>query len=905
MNEEKLSLMFEKSGTDIYSFFRFFCSYYVVDIQKAFSFLHSELDDSEKIKIISECLIIKGKMEKERKHEKKDKDSIDRVYEYCKNSESLRKINKTEIKKIYESICKICFDGSDLNYNDKAKKAIDYLHSISAESEKCLELLYDLHLSMSSKRSAENFANSPDELNMYEGIFSKILTSLKGNTEYWKDAVCAAYYDSSYNDIELENRFVYYAFSRHFDINNKDNFQVSIIDPSPFFIKKWMKDSALSGIKTDFVFTNEFLQMFEKYFYSSETGFSFLTYDDFDKRIQGGSPSYTLYFGNHTDNSTKKAELIDRIFNEARGSNYFFILGNDFELTSPKSNVHQILTKMNIKRIDLLPGALSNSTSPKRKMFISAEYGYVNIETNEKSTYVVFYSLEKEGNYQSIIPKMYNKKISHEEFSNECENIRSKYYKDNTELLTKDPDKKRYSAQRYFFSNEIEFHFSTFLLGKDHSEKRIKVSAYISNLGKQYDGRIQNSDCEKRNIKEENIEKWLESEYPYRTKYRKDGEKISIKELISNAFKRILFDSRNDITYSLSLKSFIFIFENEISTNEKEIEILRYLGRSKLGYYDIKRITSGLLSSFLDENVDEIPVSVNKIISLLCTIFDFAMDKKLCNFNPAKEIERKDRERFDELDEIRAAVSKRFFTITEMRQILKKCVAMSKKGDICSVAVLIRIFTGLDTSTISALKWKDLKSFRTRNGKEVLQFRIEKRIGNNNKYVYFDKSQQVRLIPLCDELSKHILILKEREMKKYVEITEDQFAEKAIISGNDQTINIITQITSPKKINDYSKKLVKNLKINSDIISIPDNKYDVLDNDLNTYSGDIFRNSFRHYLLRNEEISSGELCYLLGNLAEDVDYDHYIDCASDREQELLYLMIQCYESLLMEVKTNG
>ena len=177
----------------------------------------------------------------------------------------------------------------------------------------------------------------------------------------------------------------------------------------------------------------------------------------------------------------------------------------------------------------------------------------------------------------------------------------------------------------------------------------------------------------------------------------------------------------------ISLKTFVFVYEDEIGESEKEIETLRFLGKSVLGDYDLTKISAGMLSSFIEENSSDFPSSVSKTVAVLHKLFDLAMELEQCNCNPVTEIEYKNRNRFEELDEVHTAISKRFFTIAEMDRMITKCFGKFEKGDNLSAAVLIRVFTGLDASIISALKWNDLKSFKTSTGKEIFQLNIDKK----------------------------------------------------------------------------------------------------------------------------------------------------------------------------------
>ena len=99
-----------------------------------------------------------------REHKKKVKATIDLAYDlYCKSANAVKKLSKDQFQEIYEAVCKICFDGSDLICNDKARQAAENLRSLSNDSYKCMEYLCFLRESLSAKRSAEVFAEKKSD----------------------------------------------------------------------------------------------------------------------------------------------------------------------------------------------------------------------------------------------------------------------------------------------------------------------------------------------------------------------------------------------------------------------------------------------------------------------------------------------------------------------------------------------------------------------------------------------------------------------------------------------------------------------------------------------------------------------------------------------------------------------
>ena len=73
--------------------------------------------------------------------------------------------------------------------------------------------------------------------------------------------------------------------------------------------------------------------------------------------------------------------------------------------------------------------------------------------------------------------------------------------------------------------------------------------------------------------------------------------------------------------------------------------------------------------------------------------------------------------------------------------------------------------------------------------------------------------------------------------------------------------------------------LIKDLDIPSYMLPIPTNQYGVTDTDLSDYRNDIYKRTYRHYLVRETDLNLAEINYLLGLKAPDVDYRNYVDCS--------------------------
>ena len=273
------------------------------------------------------------------------------------------------------------------------------------------------------------------------------------------------------------------------------------------------------------------------------------------------------------------------------------------------------------------------------------------------------------------------------------------------------------------------------------------------------------------------------------------------------------------------------------------------------------------------------------MVSALSDIFDFAIQNGHCRFNPAQYIFIKHRDRFEELDEVNNAIGKRFLLISELRSIMNKCLKKITSGAFEYLSVILRLFTGLEANIISALKWKDFVPYETDDGETRYYLSTERQISRNGKSIEpLRRLEQSRHFPLIEPIAQLLLKRKEFLLASDTNFTIERLLETPIIPGSHQ-IDLLTSILPPQKINKLCLEMVKGLDIPDNYLPLPDNRYGLVEANLNAFKNDIYKNTFRHYLLRVRELSLGDIVFLLGTQAQNVDYKNYIDCMSNGNQE--------------------
>lgn len=890
MNNHIVSVLNEylenyKDSMNLYSYVRFYAPDVIADIQGAFSFLTSELSDTNKVSIIIECHRVKQDLFFNRTHkggaEFSDQDILQMLRD---NLLPLGiRIADRQLINIYFSVCGIMFDKETLSCNDKSRYAVNNLLLTNQPKDNAFQILVDLRITGSSDYVANELACSQADYFDKKQHLDEVLYLLKRNREYWRDAICALYYEAEYNDIELENKYVYYEYTRC--LRKQENPSAIVVDPSPFFIRKWIGDSALNGIKTDFIISDISILQLLTSVYPQEENINFIAIDAFDNCTNPEPASAILIFGNHITNDEVKSKLLFKLNDASKSSYNIYILDSDKVLFSNESLTHEALGNVAIDRIDLLPAGITGSTIPKRKTLLRGRFGYVSID-DANNFRIIRHKLERNHKVQYLSASVSIASATQASFMKCSTSYRALFEKTVKEDTAK-TNKKRNVASEYKYSDEISIFYTIFDL-KEHIGRVRAYTVLVNGLTGERIA-VKETTCERRNVDIRRINKWIEEEYLYTSIRLKNGEIKDIRAIISNKITP-LFDHAN-----ISLKGFIYGHpEIEEELSDIRIKDLRNMAKSEIGSLKLKVITSQLLQDYIEDaySHNKLNSNLTSFTILLRRIFNIAIEHNNCRFNPAESLFINNKERYDELDEVTNALGKHFLTLKEIGTIIEQCNKHIEKGHIEFIAVLLRLYTGLEANIICALQWQDLLSFTTSDGEILYQLRIERQVSKTGKQLEpFKRKEQVRSFPLANPIAEILLNLKDKIKANNIGISDDIFSHKSIIEGK-TPINLSTRIVQPSKVNQLCRQFLNSLDIPEDYLPLPDNQYGILDTDLNACRGDIFKNSFRHYLLRVANPTQGEINYLLGIQAPNVDYGNYIDCGSERKQSEIYEFLQ-------------
>ncbi len=874
----------------------------VADIPGAFSFTSSDYSFDDKTKILDACSMTKAYIENNREHTKKSADmksdfavAYDVFNSICDASVRLR---EKEFLKLFKAIIMIEFNGAELDTCRQAREAISRINVLDKSQTELIECMDILKTTYAPDYAANYSSLNSEEYSSLSSALTNVITILKRNNKYWLDAISLLCYDPEYNDVELENKYIYYAFTSL--LGSYSDANICIIEPTPFFIRKMLQDTDLITVDTTVVLKNDHLANLIKSVLDSNRNANIrvITLEEYFKVIKLGPAGLTLMFGNHFEALDEKVGVIEAMFSEARDNHVLCYLDSDSAINMSNSHIHDLIKSSDIQRIDLLPSGIIRGTYPQKKTYLKLNYGDIH---HKHDIEVVFHSLIDTGDYQAISTKTHSVEIEKTVYNDNPKCIRG-YYRDSEQKRLKKGDGERHIAKVYAFSPEIDFLYTMF----PHDDNTARIRAYVrigSDL-KQKPVVIPNTKKEKRSIKINTITNWLESDYPFVEIRKKDAGMISVRSIVSDAI-RSLYKGR-PVTVKTLIYAYYELEEEEYGKNR---DFISMLSNSEIAEFKIDRITTNHLNDFLLSAYEskELCTSLSAATGIMRKMFDLAIENDHCRFNPADSLLIRNRERFEELDEVNYAVGKRFLSDEELTDIATRCFKRVKEGEAIYLAVLIRLFLGIEANIIAALTWKDLVSLRT-DSKRIYQFRIEKQVGKDGSAVVpLKRNEQVRMIPLPGGLAELIMKAKTTAESKFIETQDDRLTNHRILTYNSINNNLSESVAvvTPAAINQLCREMLKGLDIPDMVVPVPDNRFGIAENDLGAFRGDIYKNTFRHYMVRETDIGLGELNYLLGIAAPNVDYGSYIGCDEKRKQIGMQKKIESmYEAIVSEIKNE-
>ncbi len=867
-----------------------------------------------------------------------------------------QKIYQNDFLSLYQNINYYPLDTKESNVNNDAMKAVTAWSELGESIEHQLEYASLFYVKKFQARELITIypANSvEDNDSKRDKLF---YASIKILAKYYPiDFLCAVKLDRNNNDIALENGLIYTQITSNLYSESGD-INVLIYCPTPFFIQKWIRDPMLRKVKTTFILDDIHSRNLLNHNYLSNEyrsdcyDISFEVRDKYEKKIrEEGRIDYDviLFFAAQVPMEQQDESIkLWKKYSAKTLELYLLVATNEFEnAVSPLSK--ELKDKhINIDSILLLPQGINGSTSPRRKLFLRCTLrksrAYAVEDRKEENAIAEYCDSKKTELYSFPLNIDWNKQLlsmqirepvraSKSDLQALNKSIRD-YYR--TEILRrKSNGETKEEPISYEFTSELMIWFSKSYpknnLGRPRLEAYIcyppppeKVIRGYMERGAQIDSTTKHTT----KLGENEIFEWLEQVYPFEY-VRERRNKRFLSDLGANSSGENAACGANDessvepnlkprrsiqeeiiAVYGpiyekkpLSLKMLWYLYPClQDIYSDNDYAIFSDMVHTELGMLKLDRETTekhyvdGMNKAYPDASAKDLRL----MWMLLSQAVDFAVTRGHCENNVLNEVVDSVNRGRDLFAEVRDALTKKSFTLTEMKKLydaLQNKIVNEDKPEY--IGVLIRLLTGLESNIVCGLKWDDLVFMRSF---DFYQLWIRRQVTNDGStYVGFTHKEDYRRFPCPPILVNYLNAHKKRIKHEYPAVSQRDFSNLPIVSTREKLEYPETRysVFSPRKLERISKEIVGYAEIQNNVIMVPDSKLGTKETNLAHYQGDIFRSNFRFYALEIAKMTDGELMYLLGNKPNTTFCRYYCDFLNDAAQLTMFVKLKKWDAL--------
>ena len=197
------------------------------------------------------------------------------------------------------------------------------------------------------------------------------------------------------NDITLENGLIYSLLTSDLLANLSAKTETIIFFPTPFFVRKWIADSALAKKKVTFVMGDSMSVELLNFYISEGTytakrneELSFISYEAWLKSMEDGKEFYwkeAMLFA-----AGRSLEEQDAWYAAIKKNAkfpveiYALISSKEFENAQSPFVSELADSRIRLKSLALIPQGINNSTWPRRKLFLKATYDPARLTETEE-----------------------------------------------------------------------------------------------------------------------------------------------------------------------------------------------------------------------------------------------------------------------------------------------------------------------------------------------------------------------------------------------------------------------------------------------------------------------------------------------------------------------------------------
>ena len=773
------------------------------------------------------------------------------------------KIGTKHVVDLYKAVCMTKLDIEEFQQLRSATKAI----SFCVENGIPKELIPELMAIIDNSSKLKGFIKNTGVSN------KKVVACAKKLVKFRYDEIelmCAASYAEDKNDILLDNCYIYPCFMSR--ISDVDKPAVAIICPSDFFIRKMFFDTSYRDVDFVVVLPSRYkCKLYSRYCdcmnYSGTGSIRFFTFAEFSK-FESGIDS-VLVFATHAEEKLQK-EMSDALLKCCKTSTLIFSLHESNEFENMTGSISRLIYSKDVKieSIDILPLGFSSSEGRKKKVFvrwsvqenIGSDTYYENAITLNK------YNLVSD-NEQYISRDCQEAFISKKELIESGSSIREIFR--GIKYINKS-GQKREMAKEYAFSEGISAYY-TINNGKCEDDK-IRLRVYFKMATENRKGVIiPGTEMKFRGVSMENIYDVIENEFLY----GKSGDK-----LLRDFFKE---NTINYIDYeSITLKLFFYLYFDWYTWKEDDdinFSLAKAVVDSKIGELPIaKASVDEFEKAYYEQGFEVDNLTLENYISLLSEIYEVAVSTNICEnnifefFSPSSDYE--NRSRYDVVGRARDALVKRSLTKSEIRQVYKDVSKKLRASKHEYLAVMIKMFTGLNHSQICELTWRDF--LYSQENDFYMLFTSD----TYNKNIIKGVTAKVPVCIPCVPLLSDELVKRKNELSEKYD--EEEIRLMPIVS------------TFNKKSSPYEHCKRKDIKkLCESVLDFWENNSKLIKSSgrelvLKSYKGDVLRETFMKQLTYYTNLNDNERAVILSLKPKDTADRHYIGYDNEDVACILY-----------------
>lgn len=719
------------------------------------------------------------------------------------------------------------------------------------------------------------------------------------------------------NDIALENGLIYALFSSAIPCSQSSSGGAAVLFPSPFFIRKWVKDHALDNAPVTFVMRNSYEAAVCRYaFLSDRIRPEIITLDEWNYAVKTNGVQFSQCLIFACKISVKEQNEIYRSLKMNCDNSvdvYSLISSHEFETALSPFSPELSDSKMDISSIAIIPQGINNSSQPRRKIFIKCVVNPTRENVNSlDSTLIYTYTINTDLKKQTLSRLMEEPVKCPKNLVVLYSSIRELYRSE--VMRRRAAGRTRVASVSYEFTRDISIWFSKSYpsnnLGRPRIEAYVCEAAPYQKVQRGYTDKgsiIQGTKKHVSRLPDNNIFAWLEYEYPFSSlRPRHTGKELKEIEVSGkNEYSlKPIVDIREEIIAAyapllegkdISVKTFWYIRPDlEDLMSAEDYCMLGQIARSDIGYcrfseLDAERCEELLTRCFEGEPSDTL-LNLFEIISF---VIDEAVEFGYAKRNPIKEVIERTYLKDKLFAQVRAALVKKYFTADEMIRAYKEIKKRLDQGKREYLGVLIRLLTGLESNIVCALKYKNYICSEDYGIKQLL---ITCQLTNDGlNFKAFTKLEDYRKIPCMLILQKELdeqceiiktLIDEATDMMDLPILTTMDVAKRGNRRGKHY---------APKQLDKLCKEIFEIVGVTDRIIEIPDSNGGTKETNLSRYGGDFFKENFRYWAREQGKLQKDEIQYLIGNKPATTFGRYYCDFLNDAIQLMMQVKLRRWE----------